>query len=283
MHKGLYEILGYASSRHMTTIVVANGSLLTEKSIRDLKQAGLSSLIISIDAAEASIHEANRKLPRVCERIQKANRFLRDAGIHSTASVTMSRLVDYDCLPGFLKDLGFDSVTFSYPLTTLNSSFLGFAESNLVDYTNDELIGIFDEIKALKRRGEIHVVNPLASMEEMQRHIRGEPEKFPCLGGYRYFYLDWNLDLWRCHNWDKPMCSIFDFDESKKVRDGCTRCMIDCYRDASVMQHIAVSITDMVGHIRKGHLIRATKSLFTKNNLISVQSSWADVGWIRKM
>jgi hypothetical protein len=25
------------------------------------------------------------------------------------------------------------------------------------------------------------------------------------------------------------------------VRDGCTRCMIDCYRDASTMQHIAVS------------------------------------------
>ncbi len=47
----------------------------------------------------------------------------------------------------------------------------------------------------------------------MQRHLRREPERFGCLGGHKYFYLDWNLNLYRCHFWETPMCNIYDFDQ----------------------------------------------------------------------
>jgi hypothetical protein len=40
--------------------------------------------------------------------------------------------------------------------------------------------------------------NPANSVDDVQRHARGEQEQFPCVAGYRYFYLDWNLDIWRC-------------------------------------------------------------------------------------
>ena len=45
-----------------------------------------------------------------------------------------------------------------------------------------------------------------------QRHLRGEKEKFGCLGGHKYFYLDWHLNLYRCHFWETPMCNIYQFD-----------------------------------------------------------------------
>jgi hypothetical protein len=141
--------------------------------------------------------------------------------VHSTASVTMSRLVDYDALPGFLEELGFASVTFSYPLTELDSNFLGYSTSDLVNYSKEDLIATFDKVKALKSR--MLVLNPTASIEEMKRYINGGEQKFPCLGGFKYFYLDWNLMLWRCHNWAEPMCHISEFDETKLVRDGCTK------------------------------------------------------------
>ena len=70
-----------------------------------LKEAGLSSLIISIDAAEAEAHERNRGLPGVCDKVRAANETAREIGLHATASVTMSKLVDYDALPGFLESL----------------------------------------------------------------------------------------------------------------------------------------------------------------------------------
>ena len=282
LHPYLNDIIRYASDCGMVVILVTNGSRLDANSISAFKTCGLSTMIISIDAASVQRHEENRKLHSVCNRIKKANVLLREVGIQSTASVTMSRLIDdYDALPSFLKGLGFAAVTFSYPLTTLNSSFLGYANSPLVSYTPDELLQAFEAIKRLKR--EIPVVNPTASLEEMQRFLRAEPQRFPCLGGYKYFYLDWNFLLWRCHFWEQPMCSIFDFDDSRRIRDGCTRCMIDCYRDASVMQHVAVAVADSLSQVQQGRWRAAARALFNRSVLDSIKAVLEGVRWINRL
>lgn len=282
LHSDLFEIIRHAKGQGMVVILVTNGSRLDGPSIHALQESGLSSIIISIDAASVKGHEENRRLPKVCEKIRKANALLRQLRIQSTASVTMSRLIDdYAALPPFLKSLGFESVTFSYPLTTLGSSFLGHADSPLVSYTPEELLRAFDEVKKLKRH--LHVVNPTTSLEEMQRFLRKEPQRFACLGGYKYFYLDWNFLIWRCHYWEEPICSIFDFEDSRRVRDGCTRCMIDCYRDASVMQHAAVSVSDSVAQARQGMWRDAAKGLFNRNNLASLKSVVEGLGWINRI
>lgn len=279
LHPHIFDILAHAAGRGMVVLMVTNGSRLNAKRIKVLKESGLSSILISIDAASAETHEKNRKLANVCERIREANQEFHRVGMQSTASVTMSRLIDdYARLPFFLKGLGFDSVTFSYPLTTLNSSFLGAAESDLVSYSNEELFAAFEQIKALK--SEMHVLNPTASLEEMQRFLKGEPQRFACLGGYKYFYLDWDFQLWRCHYWEKPMCSVFDFDDSYRIRDGCTRCMIDCYRDSSVMQHVAVSVSDAVTQARSGQWLQAAQTVFSRSNFDSLRSVAESVRWI---
>jgi len=77
-------------------------------------------------------------------------------------------------------------VTFSYPLRTLPSSYLACAESPLVDFAPEELHTAFEAVKALSR--EFPVLNPVASIEDMQRHLRGEPEMFGCLAGWKFFY-----------------------------------------------------------------------------------------------
>jgi len=282
LHPDLYGILDHARGRRMVVILVTNGSRLDVKNIHHLKECGVSSVIISIDAPSAARHEEHRKLPHVCERIKRANALLRELKIQSTASVTMSRLIgDYGALPGFLKDLGFYAVTFSYPLTTLNSSFLGHADSPLVTYDPEELLRAFEEVKRLKQ--QMRVVNPTASLEEMQRFLRKEPQRFPCLGGFKYFYLDWNFLLWRCHFWEEPLCSIFEFDDSRRIRDGCTRCMIDCYRDASVMQHAGVALADSVTHLQHGRWRAAATVLFNRNVLDSLKSVVEGLGWINRL
>jgi len=278
LHPDLTDIIGHSSRKGMKVILVSNSGLFRPQRIHEYASAGLSSFVISIDAATAEAHEKNRGLPDVCEKILEANREIAKLGLIATASVTLSRLLDIDALPTFLDDLGFKSVTFSYPLTNLNSSFLGYRDSGIVDFSQDELIVLFDKIKTLKSR--IHVVNPTRSLEEMQRFIRNEPQNFPCLGGYRYFYLDWKLQLWRCHFWEKPMCSIYDFDDGKIVRDGCTRCMIDCYRDASTMQHIAVSVHDAVRSLRSGDLTGAAKALGRKGNVGSIHAVVEELPWL---
>lgn len=279
LHPDLDAIVAHAAERGIAVVLVTNGSRLTEPRCAELAAAGVSSVVISIDAEDVDKHERNRQLPGVCEKIKRANRVLGAAGVQTTASVTVSRLVESDdALVAFLGDLGFDNVTFSYPLNDLPSSFLGFGSSALVDFTPAELDARFERIKDLKRR--FPVVNPAASLDDMQRLVRGEPQHFACLGGHRYFYLDWDLMVWRCHHWHEPLCSVFDLDESKYVRDGCTRCMVDCFRDASVMQHVAVSAADALGALRAGHLFRAFDHVFRRSNLESLRAVYENRRWI---
>ena len=281
VHRDLRAMTRYAAERGIHPMICTNGGLWTEENMRGLASDGLSSVIMSIDAHDVSKHEKNRGLPDVCRKIKRANEFFHSAGIQTTASITASRLIDdYDQLPEFLETLGFKSCTFSYPLTSLASSYLSFSDSALVNYSKDELIEVFEKIKRMKQRSNFPVVNPAESLTEMQRHLRGEKEKFGCLGGHKYFYLDWKLDLYRCHFWEKPMCKVYEWDDSKLIRDGCTRCMIDCYRDPSVLQFVAISASDAFNNLKKGRLISAAKNVFDSRNLTSLKAVWEDRKWI---
>ncbi len=284
VHKEIRAMVRHAAERGIHPMICTNGSLWTDRNMRDLAGDGLSSVIMSIDSHDVARHEKNRGLPDVCRKIQRANQVFLELGIQTTASVTASKLIDdYDRLPAFLTELGFRSCTFSYPLTSLASSYLSFSDSNLVNYRTDELIGVFERIKRMKQRSGYPVVNPTESLTEMQRHLRKEPEKFGCLGGHKYFYLDWNLNLYRCHFWETPICNVYDWDESKRIRDGCTRCMIDCYRDPSVLQFVAVSASDAWQNLKRGRLSAAARNLFDRRNLTSLKAVWEDRQWIGKV
>jgi MoaA/NifB/PqqE/SkfB family radical SAM enzyme len=281
VHKELTAMTRYAAERGLHPMICTNGSLWTEENMRELAACGLSSVIMSVDSHDAAKHERNRGLPEVCRKIQRANRTFHELGIQTTASITASKLIeDYDKLPEFLRELGFESCTFSYPLTNLASGYLSFSDSSLVSYKTDELIEVFEKIKRLKRQGGFPVVNPTESLTEMQRHLRGERERFGCLGGHKYFYLDWNLNLYRCHFWERPMCNIYEFDQTKLIRDGCTRCMIDCYRDPSVLQFVAISASDAWNHLKQGRLGAAASNVFDRRNITSIKALWEDRKWI---
>lgn len=284
VHREIRAMVRYAAERGIHPMICTNGSLWTEQNMRDLAADGLSSVIMSIDSHDVQRHERNRGLPDVCRKIREANECFRRLGIQTTASVTASKLIDdYDKLPEFLTELGFRSCTFSYPLTSLASSYLSFSDSSLVNYATDELIGVFERIQRMKKRSGFPVVNPTESLREMQRHLRKEPEKFGCLGGHKYFYLDWHLNLYRCHYWETPICNVYDWDESKLIRDGCTRCMIDCYRDPSVLQFVAISASDAWQNLKKGRLGAAARNIFDRRNLTSLQAVWEDRKWIGRV
>jgi MoaA/NifB/PqqE/SkfB family radical SAM enzyme len=284
VHKDLRAMVRYCAERGIRPMICTNGSLWTEEIMRGLVSDGLSSVIMSIDSHDVARHEKHRGLPDACRKIRRANEVFCRFGVQTTASVTVSKLIDdYAKLPEFLRTLGFRSCTFSYPLTSLPSSYLSFSDSHLVSYPNESLISIFDKIKQLKTNSDFPVMNPMESLTEMQRHLQKQPEKFGCLAGYKYFFLDWNLNLYRCHNWATPMCNIYEFDSSKLIRDGCTKCMIDCYRDPSVLQFVAISASDAYNNLKKGKLSSAARNIFDRRNLTSLHAVWENRKWIGKV
>ena len=151
VHRDLRAMTRYAAERGIHPMICTNGGLWNDENMRGLASDGLTSVIMSIDAHDVAKHEKNRGLPDVCKKIKKANEFFHSVGIQTTASITASRLIeDYEKLPEFLESLGFKSCTFSYPLTSLASSYLSFSDSGLVNFNKDELIELFEKIKQMK-------------------------------------------------------------------------------------------------------------------------------------
>jgi MoaA/NifB/PqqE/SkfB family radical SAM enzyme len=260
LHPDIGRMARAATAAGIAPTLVTNGWLLPDR-LDTLAAAGISMAFISIDSADPTTHEHNRGLKGVCARIRQACARMTERGTTPIASVVMSKLIDdYPALARFLRELGFAAVTFSYPRKLpLGSSSLAWSDSDLVDVSAGDLLAAFEAVDAI--RDVIPVLNPRASIDDMKRRLRGEAEHFVCFGGYKYFYLDWKYDLWRCEAWSEPLCSIWEFDATRSVRDGCQACMTDCYRDASVMMHLAVAIGDAFAQLTAGHVAAAVATL----------------------
>jgi MoaA/NifB/PqqE/SkfB family radical SAM enzyme len=270
VHPEIVRLVALTVSAGISCAVITNGWFLP-RYIDDLARAGLARLIVSIDSADHAEHERNRGLEgldrRLIEGIAQARKF----GLPVQASVTVNRLIRYQELPDTLRRLGFDDVSFSYPRREpFGSTSLVYSNSALVDFECDELLAALDAIARLRQ--EFPVLNPRASLDEVARYVRGEEQSVPCVGGYKYFYIDWNLDIWRCEAWNEPMGSVFDLDRIADRREPCNACMMSCYRNASMLMHAAVSAVDAAQALASGRIREAAALLFRRS---VAQSIWA--------
>jgi MoaA/NifB/PqqE/SkfB family radical SAM enzyme len=271
VHPGIVSIVAVATRTGMQCGLITNGWFLS-RDIERLAQAGLRRLLVSIDSANLSEHEANRGLDGLGARIRDGVAGARAMGIPTCASVTVSRLVRYDALPDTLAQLGFDAVTFSYPRRdSLGSTSLVYDEnSKLIDMGRDELLDALRQIAGLKRH--FPVIDPRAALAEVGRFVRGEKQYIPCIAGSKYFYIDWNLDIWRCEAWPEPLGSVFDLDRIPDQLEPCNACMMACYRHASVLMHGAIAAADTMHALGKGDWRTAVSSLFRRSVAYSL---WA--------
>lgn len=282
LYPDLLSCLGKARALGLQTLLVTNGLLLTPLLIQHLRDAGLQTLIISIDAASPQAHDRHRGLPGLTAHIKEVVPYIHKAGIRTVASVTLSRLIDdLDALMKFLRELGFSLGTFSYPVTRLNSSYLSFSDSNLVDYSPEELARLFAEILELKERSPVTILNPRLGLKEAQRQIQGLSSRFPCLAGFKYFFADWNLEVYRCHFLADTLGSLEEIDRFAPIRDNCNSCSIDCYRDPSVFQYVAVSLADTLAAWSQGEILQGFRSLLNPTNVLSLGALMEGRHWVQ--
>jgi MoaA/NifB/PqqE/SkfB family radical SAM enzyme len=282
LYPALLPALGRARDLGLHTLLCTNGWRLTPAYIRELKTAGLKTLIVSIDGATAAVHDGHRGLPGLTGHIRELLPTMRRAGLNPVASVTLSRLItDLGEMLRFLEELGFHRVTFSYPVTRLNSSYLGFADHDSVDFNPEELYEWFGRVKELKAATALSILNPSPALGELQRRLRGRPARFPCLAGYKYWFVDWNLQVFRCHYLGEPLGPLEEFGRIEPIRTGCNACAIDCYRDPSVCQYLAVSVADAVAALRRGNWLEGLGTLLHPNNFLSLAALLEGRHWLR--
>jgi len=271
LHPDIAELVASASRAGMVCSLISNGWFLT-RHIEGLARAGLKRLLVSIDSHSMLEHEINRGLNGLERRISEGIAAAREHGIPTCATVTVSRLVRYDALPETLARLGFDSVAFSYPRRApFGSTSLVYDEASaLIDLDQDELLDALHAIARMKRH--FRVVDPAGALAEVERFVRGEEQLVPCIGGRKYFYIDWNLDIWRCEAWSAPMGSVFDLDRLPDETEPCNACMMSCYRHGSVLMHGAIAAADAYEAVKHGRVRAAVSALCQRGVMYSLWS-----------
>jgi MoaA/NifB/PqqE/SkfB family radical SAM enzyme len=263
VHPDIIRLVNLTVAAGISAAVITNGWFLP-RYIDLLASAGLSELIVSLDSANLTEHERNRGLEGLGARIMEGIERAHAHNLTVQASVTVSRLIRYEELPATLRRLGFDNVSFSYPRQEpFGSSSLVYGdESKLIDLNREELLEALAAIRRLREK--FPVFNPVASLDEVGRFVRGETQLIPCVGGYKYFYLDWNLDIWRCEAWSEPMGSVFGLDHMPDQRDRCNACMMGCYRSASMLMHAPIAMCDAANAFAGGQLAKGIALLFQR-------------------
>ena len=106
VHPHWEELLQASDRLGMVNLMVTNGSTLSPRTIEKFAKSSLSGVIISIDSQDLMVHEKNRGLKGVTQKIKEQLPLLKKSGVGATASVTLNRLLtDFDSLPDTLTDL----------------------------------------------------------------------------------------------------------------------------------------------------------------------------------
>jgi AdoMet-dependent heme synthase len=87
----IFQLAQYAVAQGMRVALATNGTLVTQEIARQIVDAGISRVSISLDGADAATHDAFRAIPGAFEAALKGFRNLRELGMSVQINTTIAR------------------------------------------------------------------------------------------------------------------------------------------------------------------------------------------------
>jgi MoaA/NifB/PqqE/SkfB family radical SAM enzyme len=230
LNPDIFHIIEYAKKLGFTIFLVTNGTLIDESAAKKLSEIGVDNVGISFHHYDKIMCEKIFGHKDVFNKLVNSVKFLKKEKIPVEALFTISKYNknDIEKTIEFINSKLDISVSFCMPTTIKNTSFSLGNES--VDFEKDELKEIILEIIRLKKKG-YKIINNMIFLKEALNFLDGK-NKYYCLGGYKIFYLDWNLDLYPCMFKGKP--TSLDEKNFKFEKLRCNECLLQCFREPSL-------------------------------------------------
>ncbi len=228
---------------------------------------------ISIDSADAAIHESMRGFPGVLAGIRKALPIFHAHGLYPSANVGLNRNLTkataalvadvqealaaerfyqafrsgLEQLYRLILDLGFTMTSACYPMSIepdvsgLQAVYGATASERLVRFTAGEKVLLYralaDTVPAFRSR--LRIVTPLSSLHSLMRQYSDDSAPgYGCRGGSDYLFVDCVQGMaYPCgYRGAEPLGPVWNLDR-KALRDNgkavCRRCDWECFRDPS--------------------------------------------------
>jgi MoaA/NifB/PqqE/SkfB family radical SAM enzyme len=274
MNPDVFDICNYIQRKGMViTYMPTNGIMVTKVVAKRLKDADVRLVGISIDLDDGHGMGLTRKIQDLDRVVVNAREILEEAGIKTYAGVLLTKAtLDISKLLDKVTRLGFRRVIFSYPQVVQESSYKASREMRDLVLDLGEVEKTVADIKSAKKQSQIAIHNPKVSLDELVRFYGGVPRKFKCHGGRKLFYLDWNLDLYRCFTLPKCYGNLLKLGCVPDNLEGelCDLCYQQAFRDHDPFYHAATTIEQARKLAGKGHLATSAKLLANEKTYASL-------------
>lgn len=229
LNPDVFRIMEYAKKMGFAIFLVTNGTLIDENTASKLSKSGVDNIGVSFHHYNGKIFEKITNHKKILDKVQNAIKFLKTEKIPTEALFTISKYNkdDIEKTVRFINNLGV-GVSFCIPTIVKDTSYsLG---GDCANFTDDELKDAILEIIRLKKNG-FDVINNMTFLKEALRFLGGKA-KYYCLGGYKLFYLDWNLDFFPCmFKGNQVVMNNVNFDFKNEK---CNECLLQCFREPSL-------------------------------------------------
>lgn len=271
----LYDLLAYAGKAGIEYLRTGtNGSMFANPGAPDfqdrvtrlaekLASSPVRNFWISLDSADAAVHEANRGHAGMVEGVAKALPILHAHGIYPTANLALNRFMGGDdplsghgqglyaaaChgLERFFKKaaaLGFSMANCCYPMSDgdqekgTQAVYAATASDARVTFADAEKRELFRAVldTVPKFRSSLRIFTPLAAVYALWRQYGDPPHQArACLGGVSFYFVDRFGDCYPCGYRGNENLGRFAALETRLFtgEPSCRSCDWECFRDPS--------------------------------------------------
>ena len=274
MNPDFFSICNYIKEKNMiTTYVPTNGILITPDIARKLKDAEVRLMGISIDINDGKGMGLTRKIPNLFDIVKNARECLENKNIKTYAGILITKsTLDISKILELVRDLGFKRIIFSYPQLYQLSSYMAHNEMKDLILNVNEVSKLVEEIKYAKKKSDLSIHNPSISLDELVRFYKEIPRNFKCYGGSKLFYLDWNLNLYKCFTLPHTYGNILKIKKIDFQDDPCDLCTQQAFRDHDPFYYLASTITESKALLFQGRIDLVVKLLAKKNTRQSISA-----------
>ena len=193
----IFELVKYAKSLNMITLMGSNGTLITKSYAEKLKNSGLNSIAISIDSLDEKKHNEFRGADTAFKRALEGAKNCIDSGIkvQLNCTVTKDNLKEIDSIMNFASDFGAVSSHMLFLVEVGRGKNIGYTSLNKEEYKN-AINTIIDKNLDL----DIRVKPTCAPQYKVEALLKGidSPGGRGCIAGTSYCSILPNGDVHIC-------------------------------------------------------------------------------------
>ncbi len=274
LHPHFLDICEHITERGiMISYISTNGTLLTENIAAELSKMNVNIVGLSIDIMDEKGIGVTRK-NNIRNSIPKAKKLLDKFNIVTYAGIVLRRhTADVKVIIKTVRDLGFNKVIFSYPQLNMASSYL--AARDIAELQGD--FKFWDKmvnniLKEKRWNTHIDIFNTRVNLREFLSFYSGEKYTFECPCGKMQFYLDWNLDLYRCLNSNKKYGNLYTLKDLHFEYTPCNACTQQAHRDYASFYHAFKTVKALESAVKNVNLRDFIKVFSVKKNRQALNS-----------